>query len=466
MARKLAPQVVKTSKQVAIYCRVSTDEQARDGTSLGTQEQKGRAIVGAHVADGWTLHDVYVDDGVSGTLPADERPALSALMRDIAAGKVDTVIFTKIDRMARKLQLLLEIWDSIEKAGCDIIATEQPIDTSTPFGKMYLQFLGMLAELERDSIVERTSEGHRAKAVNKQEAARADRLTPYGYKYYPPTKREGVEHDGKGWAIVEDEAVIVRRIFNEVEAGTTVNALCQKLNREGVATRRDAQWRHGTIIHMLGNSHYWGKATYGKTMSKHEVDPVTGKKIRVVYENPNTPTYIPVPAIVTEEQAKSALEAVSHNKSKSKGNTKEEYLLKHLMYCQECIEAGRGGKMTSHAIRHAGRPANTNYRCQFFDKNEGRDRNHVVQAKNVERAVWGDLVNLLQNPDAILATQQQLADAASTQAQELEKDIATMSKAIAGIESKRSALLDLAGSMDRSRLVMKDNELVVRQASS
>jgi len=220
MARKLAPQVVKTSKQVAIYCRVSTDEQARDGTSLGTQEQKGRAIVGAHVADGWTLHDVYIDDGVSGTLPAEERPALSSLMRDIAAGKVDTVIFTKIDRLARKLQLLLEIWDAIEKAGCDIIATEQPIDTSTPFGKMYLQFLGMLAELERDSIVERTSEGHRAKAVNKQEAARADRLTPYGYKYYPPTKREGVAHDGKGWAIVEDEAVIVRRIFNEVEAGT------------------------------------------------------------------------------------------------------------------------------------------------------------------------------------------------------------------------------------------------------
>jgi len=214
---------------------------------------------------------------------------------------------------------------------------------------------------------------------------------------------------------------------------------------------------------MLHNSHYWGNATYGKTMSKHEVDPVTGKKIRVVYENPNEPTYIPVPAIVTEDQAKRALEAVSHNKSKSKGNTKEQYLLAHLIYCQECLDAGRGGKMTSHAIRHANRPANTNYRCQFFDKNEGRDRNHVVQAKNVERAVWGDLVKMLQNPDAILATQQQLADAASTQAQSLDKEIATMSKVIAGIENKRSALLDLAGSMDRSRLVVKDNELAQQQ---
>jgi len=136
-------------KKVALYTRVSTDEQ-----STKVQENELTAYAKSRR---WTITRVYTDQGVSGAL--EKRPALDELMRDCRKGRFDVVLVWKFDRFARSLRQLVSALELFRKFGIDFVSATEAIDTSLPSGELVFQIFGAIAQFERALIGERVKAG-------------------------------------------------------------------------------------------------------------------------------------------------------------------------------------------------------------------------------------------------------------------------------------------------------------------
>tara|TARA_R100001530_G_scaffold135776_1_gene113884 strand:- start:166 stop:663 length:498 start_codon:yes stop_codon:yes gene_type:complete len=161
--------------KVAIYCRVSTDEQ-----DASKQEDLCKE---ACLRQGHEIYNIYKDVISGGTT---SRPAFNQLLINLRSFKFDAVMVTKLDRMGRSLQHLLSLFDEFKKKGVHFIAVTQNIDTSTAGGKLQMQIMGAFAEFERNIISERTKEGLR-KAIG---------VGKRGKDKKPRKRRGGLK---KGW---------------------------------------------------------------------------------------------------------------------------------------------------------------------------------------------------------------------------------------------------------------------------
>jgi DNA invertase Pin-like site-specific DNA recombinase len=140
-------------KRAALYVRVSTDKQ---GESVENQSRILREIVERR---GWTVVEVYKDEGVSGAKGRDKRPALDAMLNDAGRRKFDVVMAWAIDRVGRSLIDLLTIIQHLEACGVDLYLDQQNLDTTTPMGKLLFQVTGAFAEFERSMIRQRVRVG-------------------------------------------------------------------------------------------------------------------------------------------------------------------------------------------------------------------------------------------------------------------------------------------------------------------
>ena len=140
--------------RVATYARVSTQEQAIEGTSMDFQESQ---VTTYCQLQGWTIINSYTDPGFSGK--DDNRRGLQQLLSAAKISLFDKVLVYKLDRLARNLHLLLDIEQKLRGYGVALISIKESIDTSTPTGKMIFQMFGMVSEWERETIVERMKNG-------------------------------------------------------------------------------------------------------------------------------------------------------------------------------------------------------------------------------------------------------------------------------------------------------------------
>ncbi len=144
--------------KIAIYCRVSTEEQDVDKQEFICNEHCKR--------NNFVVYKVY-KDVISGTKSS--RPAFNKLLEEMRHYKFDAIMVTRLDRLARSLQHLLSLFEEFNTKGIHFIATTQNIDTSSATGKLQMQILGAFAEFERNLISERTKEGlRRAIGVGKR----------------------------------------------------------------------------------------------------------------------------------------------------------------------------------------------------------------------------------------------------------------------------------------------------------
>jgi DNA invertase Pin-like site-specific DNA recombinase len=144
---------VPTSIRAAIYARVSTLNAGQDPT-MQTRELQEYCQ-----RRGWAVHDVYVDNGVSGK--KDSRPRLNRMMQDAHERRFDAVVVWRFDRFARSVSHLLRALETFSSLGVQFVSLSEQVDTSTPMGKMVFTVLGAVAELERNLIVERVRAGLR-----------------------------------------------------------------------------------------------------------------------------------------------------------------------------------------------------------------------------------------------------------------------------------------------------------------
>ena len=144
-------------KRAALYLRVSTDEQ-----TVGNQ---GLALKVVCEQRGWTVVQIYSDNGVSGAKGRAQRPGLDTLLKDALRGRFDVVLAWALDRLGRSLVDLLDTLGELETGGIALVLHQQAIDTTTPAGRMFFQVTGAFAEFERSMIRSRVKAGlDRAKA--------------------------------------------------------------------------------------------------------------------------------------------------------------------------------------------------------------------------------------------------------------------------------------------------------------
>ncbi|HII4400341.1 TPA: recombinase family protein [Clostridium perfringens] len=247
-------KIEKRRKIIAIYCRVSTDEQAEFGYSI--DEQK-RLLEEWCKANDYIIYKCYSDRGISGKNIKD-RPALKELLSDAKAGKFDMVISWKINRVSRKLEDVLKIVNILEKNNITFKSYSEPFETDTPAGRMQFQMMALIGEFERGTIAQNVKMGMIAKAKSGNWCG--GRVL--GYDLVPNNSPEEEKKGKNKLEINEKEAEIVRFIFNEYSKGKGYKAITNKMNKLGYKTKKGNNFSVGSIRDILTNPVYIGEIRY------------------------------------------------------------------------------------------------------------------------------------------------------------------------------------------------------------
>jgi len=138
-------------ERVVIYSRVSTNE----------QDTENQLILLKKIVEqnNWSLVDVYVDHGISGSKGRDKRIQFDRLIKDMTRRKFNKILVWDVSRLGRSLQHLVEFLNEVNSIGCNLYIHQSGLDTATPSGKMMFQMIGVFSEFEREMISERVKLG-------------------------------------------------------------------------------------------------------------------------------------------------------------------------------------------------------------------------------------------------------------------------------------------------------------------
>ena len=253
---------------IALYTRVSTQEQAREGYSISEQAERLKDYCKAM---NWPVYKLYSDPGYSGSNT--DRPALTQMLRDAASGRFQKVLVYKLDRLSRSQKDTLHIIeDELLIHGVDFVSMTENFDTSSPMGKAMIGILAVFAQLEREQIKERMNMGKDARA--KKGLHICTSIVPAGYRSV----------DGR-LEIDPYESAIIKRVFSEYAAGRSMRDICKSINSDGLYIKNRPLERHG-LRYLLRNATYTGKIRYqGKYMDgQHDpiIDDDTFEKVQSI----------------------------------------------------------------------------------------------------------------------------------------------------------------------------------------
>jgi site-specific DNA recombinase len=216
----------KQPQAVALYARVSTEDQAQNDT-VDAQPDFLRNLATVH---GWPIAGAYVDEGISGTIPLDKRPDGRRFMTDAEAGRFGTVVSTRMSRLGRKLGVALATYEALDVFGIGKRYPQEGIDTTQPGGEMAFQILGSFAQNAHKTIAEATARGRIRVAAKGQHTGGP---IPVGYDLND--QKRLVPSNRLVPTLGCTEAEMIRDIFLRVAAQqTTVHAEIQRLNALGI----------------------------------------------------------------------------------------------------------------------------------------------------------------------------------------------------------------------------------------
>jgi site-specific DNA recombinase len=232
----------------AIYCRVSTEEQAAEGFSIRAQEQKLKEY--ANIKE-WSIYNLYMDEGISGK-NITERPAINRMIEDIKAGHIKNVIVFKLDRLTRSVGDLVYLIDLFKENNCDFNSLTESIDTSTASGRMFIKIIGIFAEFERENIGERVRVGRERKT--REGYTIATKFISYGYDRAIGERIQTIN---------EEQAQNVRLVFDMyVNQGMSLSAISRNFNMQGIKSKGGYLWNAASIKAILTNCNHIGNVRY------------------------------------------------------------------------------------------------------------------------------------------------------------------------------------------------------------
>ena len=221
-------------KRVALYARVSTEKQAKDGDSISAQLNALRDYSKSH---DYIISGEYVDDGVSGQKY--QRDELQRLLHDVESGKIDIILVTKLDRLFRSLKLYIKTQEILDRYHVDWTAIWEPIyDTTTPSGRLIVNQMMSIAQFEAENTSQRIRQVFRYKAA-KGEVLSGNQ--PFGFSI--ENKR----------LVPNQDAEKVVDLFNFFRANPCYSELAKYAHIKYGLTKKQANWKR-----MLQETKYIG----------------------------------------------------------------------------------------------------------------------------------------------------------------------------------------------------------------
>ena len=387
--------------KIGLYARVSSDKQAQEKTInsqieeiINTARSQGKKIEP-------DLH--FIDDGVSGA--SLERPGLDRLRDKALAGEVTDIYILSPDRLSRKSAHQVLLIEEMKRLGATFLFVNRQIG-DTPEDQMLLQIQGVVAEYEREKIMERCRRGKLYAA--KQGKVNVLGGAPYGFYYQKVTETQDATY-----LIHPQESLVVKEAFSlYCEKSFSLAAIAKHFTSQAYLTRTGkTTWERSVIWGMLRNPAYKGLAAYRKTKrvkrNKKTKSSLESKYcLRSELSSPRDRPkeewiYIPVPAIVNERTFELAQQKLKHNvKHSPRNNKKNNYLLSGLLRCKTCGYSIYGKPASNSKYKRL------YYRCMGQDGYrwpQGRVcSGHPVRTEALDDIVWDSVKELLLSPETII----------------------------------------------------------------
>lgn len=398
--------------KAAIYCRVSTDNQEKEGTSLQTQLENCLAYC---QNKGYEVTQRF-SEAYSGL--SLERPELDNLRDLVRSETIDVIVCYSLDRLSRDPIHGVILTQELEKHNVGLEAVTETVD-STEVGKLITYIRGFASKLEAEKTRERTMRGKQA-CLKQGKLPQGTGIGIYGYVWDKEAKKRKVS---------QFEATIVGEIFKRVAQGDSLLSISKALNDNGVPSKGKKLWHTLTIRRMVRNRAYIGQTHYKETMLP-DISP----------------------AIVTEAMFQAANTQLGKPKLRT-GRPKHEYLLRNHIFCAKCHRP-----MVGHCLNRKYRY----YQCSNARPYENQITKcdwRYVRANETEELAWARVKEVLSNPDVIL---KQLTEASETgELSTIEAEIKELERTLRSYEGRRSNLLKAMelGEFDSDEILDRLNSL-------
>jgi site-specific DNA recombinase len=421
---------------VALYMRVSTEDQADRGT-IDAQRDFLRQFAQLYQLP---VANEYADDGVTGTLPLGQRPEGQRLLQDAEAGRFGCVLVYRLTRLGRSLKALTEAHDVLAQYGVTIRSATEPFDTSTPIGTFLFQLLGSLAELDRAQVLEQLTRGRDRVARN---GKWTEGPVPYGYAL----DESGCLTPSPRLVPIVDmtEAQVVQDIFLRMANGSSAIGEARRLNALGVPTTR--------YQGIKGKARPAGKRWYPVRMAQI-IASSTYRGIHV-YQSKYGTIEREVPALVHATLWEQTNAQLQRNRKLPKRPRAREYLLRGLITCGAC-----GAAYVGQVVARPSGKRNVYYRCgnrgsSIHPERGARCKSKIVDAAWLEEEVWSDIREFARDPKGILEEAHRELQARQGQVKQMTQDRDRYVRALGEKATERERIMVL---FRRGRIALQDAE--------
>ncbi|MFC1874100.1 recombinase family protein [Chloroflexota bacterium] len=429
--------------KAAIYCRVSTEDQEREGTSLQSQLEACKKLAkekGYEVEEQYVIREVY--SGL--TL---NRPDLTKLRDWLNTREINAVVIYSSDRFSRDGYDFLTLIRDCQKADVELLCVTEPIEHGQ-VGELLSYMRGWASRMEADKIKERTMRGIRERAKGGRLPG-GGRARLYGYDYVPGKGvGEGIRYINK------EEAQWVKQIFQwYISEGLTINGIVYRLRLMGVTSPSGRDWSKAALHKILRRVAYTGR-TYTFTQSR--------KGKRVIARPREEWIEIPgaTPPIISEELFNQVQVKLQRNKELATRNSKGNYLLSGYVFCSLCGRRYYGGSATRTSTKTGRTYDYRYYRCpkNFKIVSPTICPNNGWKADYLEDLVWKQIEELLVKPEIVLFELENKRSKLTT-TNSNEAEIETIEAQIRRTENEKDRVwkaFELTGDQDKFTAEVKD----------
>ena len=242
-------------KIAGVYIRVSTEDQAREGFSLGEQEEK---LLQLCKFKGLEVYKVYKDAGISAK-DMEHRPQFQEMLKDMKEGKLNYIVAYKLDRITRSVRDLEELISVLEQYNCFLLCDRDDVNTSTANGRFFVRMLTVLSQLEIEIVSERTKFGLNG-AIK---SGHIPGQRPFGYKS-AEDKRMVIDNATRSY---------VEKIFDMYLEGKSFQQIANYFKENNIYPKKN--WKDTTIQKIIDNKIYMGDYEQYKRIGKQEnLEPI------------------------------------------------------------------------------------------------------------------------------------------------------------------------------------------------
>jgi len=408
------------------YCRVSTEEQAKNET-IDAQIDAIRAYFKKNnisvPKERW-----YIDDGVSGELMLRERPDGARLLLDAVEGKLTHLVVVRVNRIAREDFAAQEAFHTLKKCGVSLISLSEPFNYFEPSGQMMATVFSSFAAYDRATIKQNFADGKARKA---RRGKLPQGTIPYGYTVA----------DDMSVKVNPDQAEVIKLVYKlYIEENMSLRAITEYLTGMGIPAPADFK---GTWYRKHNRTGGWCEYSVNNILRS---DIYTGI---YPYKPPGqNPIPVPIPKIIDSETYFKARQIAQDKRKHYAPNEQyRTYLLRGLVECGTCHSAYVG---TS-----SGKGRFAYYRCTKKKSDDMTCENPNINADLLENTVWEDLCNTFKNPQKLISEVSREMESRSLLISDYAAEISEIDKRVNEITQERKRLLDLY-----AKGITAENELV------